>query len=250
MSLLSSITKSIGVNVPDLPGVPSLTRILNATTVSGTVGAVISDISAIKAAFFAKTVDWGVYATTDDKRTTKLISPDSIIELEHRADSKVSAFPVQAGKFANYNKVANPNEVIFRMVMGSTEESRRQLLDQLDQLQKSLTTVDVYTPERRYKNLNLQRYALNRRGAENAFYLDVDVAFIEIREVEVSYSSSTLSAGSIGNPLANTPLSTSMPTLDPAKVVNPIVSNVLNVGRTATNAINSAASYVKKVVGW
>lgn len=128
---------------------------------------------------------WGVF----DDQGNLLIEPDSILDFTNRAQRDISKFPVQRGSFADYNKVAQPFEVVLRLSKGGTETDRATFLQALDNLLDSIDLCTVTTPERVYLNLNAGHYEVVRRGVRGAFFLtEVDVYFEEILQTNAQYT--------------------------------------------------------------
>lgn len=183
---MSIIPKPQFPNVPQLPGVPQVLRSLQfPSTLPPGLGTAV----ALKALWSALTVkpQWGVY----DKNGKLMVEPDTIRDFGHHMESGLANYPMQRGSFANYNKVASPFEVVLRMSKGSTLGARSAFIATLTAMQADLELYTILTPERSYFNCNILRVETNRRSVQGAYLLaDVDVFFQEIREVNVSYSTS------------------------------------------------------------
>jgi hypothetical protein len=67
--------------------------------------------------------------------------------------------------------------------------ARQGFLSQISALAGSIQLVTIVTPESIYPSVNVTRYELTRRGAEGAFFLDVDVYFIQVLTVSATYIS-------------------------------------------------------------
>lgn len=186
--------------VADLPGVPQLSR--------SPIAAVAFDLAlatpALQSVLWQATVtepQWGIF----DKDGNLAITPDSVLSFDNRNEWAVSSFPVQAGAFANYNKVASPFECAVRLSKGKTIGDRATFLAQLDTIAKSLEVYTIRTPERSYNSVNVTRYEVSRRDQNGAFFLtEVDVYFIEIREVAQQYTDSSTDTTNAIQPEART----------------------------------------------
>lgn len=73
----------------------------------------------------------------------------------------------------------------------------QKVLDTLEALRTNTETFSIVTPLREYKNLNLlsYEYKFEENGATSQ--LIVDLALIEVREVESSYSDVVVSSGAV-----------------------------------------------------
>lgn len=132
---------------------------------------------------------WGVFDNNDNQ----VLVPDSVLEFSNRQEYEISNFPVQAGSFASYNKVIQPFEVHLRFSKAGTQDDRSTFLQALDALAASLDLYYVTTPERVYRNVNLSRYEVVRRGANGAYFLtEVDAYFVQILEVQPQYSTTAV----------------------------------------------------------
>lgn len=143
----------------------------------------------------------------DNTPNGRVIVPDSILAFDNRNEYRVSDFPVQAGAFASYNKVASPFELVVRMSKGGTLEDRAVFLRQVAAVNASLALYDVRTPERTYLNVNVIRHEVTRRGAQGAYFLtEVDLFFREIRQVAAQYSTTEAATRNAEEPSARPPV--------------------------------------------
>lgn len=194
-------------NVPNLPGVPQLARLPNSPPLIVQLAAAGAQIFR---AFFTRPV-WGIFkqvaetpnVTEDDNGvqtvtvtpTTKLtpvVLPDSILEFGYKNEWNTPDYPTQDGGFTNYNKVNNPFEITLRMTKGGSVSDRTDFINQLDSIAGSLDLYQVITPEKTYKNCNIIRVEVSRRGTKGAFWLsEVDVVLKEIRIVQAQYTTTS-----------------------------------------------------------
>lgn len=187
-------------NVPALPGVPQLVRQLGSPISSFLGGLPI--IGQILAQASQASNIWGVFSQPDTTSTTAadgtvsvstpdpalVVQPDSIRDFSMRAEWRVSNFPVQQGSFTSYNKVTLPAEYAVQMVKGGTVDDRATFESQIDAIAGSTDLYTIVTPERSYPNSNVTRYEITRRGVSNAFFVVVDLFFIQIIEQDAAYS--------------------------------------------------------------
>lgn len=190
-------------DVPDLPGVPALPR-SNLAPVLEQIALATPAIQSLLWQSTASAPTWGIF----DSDNNLVLKPDSIVDFDYRNESAVSDFPVQEGSFANYNKVNNPYEISLRLAIGRNIGERATFLAQLDKISLSLDLYTILTLERTYRNVNITRYEVTRRGGAAAFFLtEVDIYFREIRQVSAQYvniDSSTSGASQPGDqPLDN-----------------------------------------------
>jgi hypothetical protein len=213
-------------NVPKLPGVPQLARsnlfpaappaIINLGLGLGALGVRLWE------AFFAQP-QWAIYkalppdtkdaegitTVTSVGRRVPVVVPDSFGEFGYRNEPTVSDFPIQDGAFANYNKVANPYEVVVRLYKGGTKQARKEFLDSIVAIVDTLDLYDIITPEQTYLNVNVVRYELSRRGARGAYFLsEVDLFFRQIRQVTATYTNTGAATQNAQNPSAEPVINT------------------------------------------
>ncbi len=218
------IPKAQFPNVPQVPGVPALPR----SGVLPPVGqAVVGAIEGVLWQTFSRQVVWGIYTGTGASQqslTDQLLAnaprigvpgytfnpkpvvpgliaqADTVVDFGYHNESNISAFPVQRGSFANYNKVNNPYDVRVRLFKGGNVTDRQVFLSAIEAASKSLDLYSVVTPERTYLNANIVGYELVRRADEGSFSLAVDITLIEIREIIPTYSATAAASQPSGLP--------------------------------------------------
>lgn len=194
-------------NVPKLPGVPQLVR---SPILPASPGPVIGTAAALGALWRALLVKngWGIYQAQKDAQgrysdETRVVVPDSFLEFGFRNSSEVSDYPIQDGAFTNYDKVANPYELYVRMSKGGSKEDRRIFLDSIEAIANTLDLYDILTPEKAYRNVNVTRFEVTRRGPGGAYFLtEVDVFFREIRTVTAQYTTTSVTTRNAQDPSA------------------------------------------------
>jgi hypothetical protein len=112
---------------------------------------------------------------------TFVIVPDSVVDLEYRADWQVPNYPQELGAFQSYNKVKIPFDARVRLNKGRTEPERTAFLNSIDALAQSLQLVDVVTPTKIYSNANIVHYDYRRTSSNGVTLLTVDIGLQEIR---------------------------------------------------------------------
>lgn len=170
-------------NVPALPGVPPLVR-----QVGATINAIVPVVGSLVGTILGQSTQsqniWGVF----DSAGNKVLTPDSIREFDARAEWRISTYPIQQGGFAAYNKVALPPEFSIQMVMGGSVDARQAFEAQVDAVAQSITLYQIVTPEQTYSSVNVSRVEKTRKGAAGAFFLMIDLFFMQIIQVTGNYS--------------------------------------------------------------
>lgn len=138
---------------------------------------------------------WGVFDGTGQQ----VLSPDSIMDFNYRSEFRVSDYPVQAGQFANYNKVTVPYEIPIRMVKGSSLDERTAFVTNCEFVVASLDLYTVITPERTYVGVNPTRLEISRRETAGAFFIEAEMFFRQIQQVTPQYSSTVSAAANTSN---------------------------------------------------
>jgi hypothetical protein len=200
---LTPLVVSLYPNVPQLPGVPQLVRsALFPASPGPTLGTGPAQ-DQLSAAANNQTPAWWIC----DADLNPVITPDSILSFGHRPQARISNFPVQAGGFANYNKVFLPYEISVGMSKGGGVGDRVQFLADLETLYKSLALYTILTPERSYSSCNIHRYEVQRHDEKAAYFLtDVEVFFTQIIEVQSQYTTTAVNTQNAQVPAALPPV--------------------------------------------
>lgn len=141
--------------------------------------------------------EWSNWLLADTRGTT-LTDFSTFLGWRLKGDSNVTYDPVEKGYFVAYNKTIMPFEGTVTLAKSSKSPADLQkVLDTLEALRTSTETFSIVTPLREYKNLNLlsYEYKFEENGATSQ--LIVDLALIEVREVESSYSDVVVSSGAV-----------------------------------------------------
>jgi hypothetical protein len=178
--------------IPKLPGVPSMASYGPLPSLAINALALVD--------LFSDAPVWGVF----DDKNNKVLDPDTVIDVDFQGDSRVSDFPVEAGQFASYNKVQQPDMFRVRMSKGGTVKDREDFLAALDELKKSLKTYSLVTPEKTYLKVNVEGYDYRREREEGAGLITVDIKCREVREVTAVYTTAK-PADSVKNPSSVAP---------------------------------------------
>ncbi len=186
-------------NVPNLPGVPPLLR--NGLSAVSTVQGLVAGAHTIVQFFSgapAKPV-WGIFDSTG----TSVVDADSFLSFDAGREANDADFQVQDGKFESYNKVVLPGRNSVRISKGGSLTDRANLLRQIDVLFESLDSFYILTPEKTYLNMNCERYTVDRRDKDAAYFLtDVNLYFREVLAGEVTFTNTDSSTSNAQAPSA------------------------------------------------
>lgn len=207
-------------NVPQAPGVPQVVR---SPAFPNTTPPALGTALALGRLVLALTRDsgWGIYndfsvedaaRERDNARRRAeglpsrlvvrgeqqpVLVPDSFRDFGMRQEWTVTTAPTEQGGFAAYNKVNNPFEVQLRLTKGGSLRERTDFLQRVEEICNSLQLYKIVTPEKTYFRCNVTRYEVMRKEARGAYFLDeVDIFFVEIRNVESEYTNTTFNTSS------------------------------------------------------
>jgi hypothetical protein len=181
--------------VPQAPGVPPMIRVFQALDVV--------TILAADAALIAQSLagpSWGIF----DQTGTPVIIGDAVVAFDFRREYRISDYPVEAGGFASYDKVATPADVRITFAFsgkGTLQASlstggalgaiftgvdpalagRTAYLTALETAAKNLTLYTVITPEYSYPSVNIVHFDYRREAKNGATLITVDVWLQEVR---------------------------------------------------------------------
>ena len=120
---------------------------------------------------------WGIY-----QAQLPIIVPDSIVDVNYKNASRISSYPIEAGTFANYNKVPEPYRAKVRMTKAvGGINGRTRFLSLINSLAIGIQLVDIVTPEITYLNANIVGYDYARTPMHGANIIVVEVELEEIR---------------------------------------------------------------------
>lgn len=162
-------------NVPNLPGVPALSRSNNAQFVAAGL-TILGEI--LPLGLFGQ--KWGIVANGGSAALT----PDSFIDFEYREEAKIPIYPLQNGAFQSYNKVGLPYDIRLTVTCsGNGKMSKGAFIQGIDKLLTGLTLVDIVTPDATYKNTNLIHVDYRRDATNGATLLIAQLWFQWVRVV-------------------------------------------------------------------
>jgi hypothetical protein len=191
-------------NVPPYPGVPALVRSANIPPV---VTISLGLVQSILASTLQSPVQWGIF---DSKGNQLGADPQdlglgaallsgltgggpvlSTYDFDFVKELRVSNFPIEAGSFANYNKVEMPANPVVTLALAGSEDDRAAFLNAIDSAAKSTDLYMVVTPEVTYINYSIDRYRYARKAAKGSTLLVVEISLEEIRTVSAAYTTAT-----------------------------------------------------------
>ena len=194
------VPKPLYPNVPPLPGVPQLVRktLITAEAALLPIQAVLDTGLLIRQLIlFASSHApvWGIF----DSNGNQVVSPDNIYAFNYRAEWRESDYQVEEGGFGTYNKVIVPFENAIRMTKGGTLSDRTVFLKQIDAIAPLTTVYSIHTPEKTYLSVNVLRVEMTRRSSEGAYFIEVDMTFRNVNQLNPQYSTTAANTANAQN---------------------------------------------------
>jgi hypothetical protein len=166
-------------DVPNVAGVPQLQRNPNRAAAAGAVSASSATTTTSNPVKSKVVGSWQIV----DSLGATMITPDSVLQLEYRGESRISSAPMEQGTFASYNKIASPYDL--RLVItcgGNGVMSRDDFLSTLSALANSTALCTVVTPDAIFADCNLASFDYRRQANNGATLIIADCFFQEIRQ--------------------------------------------------------------------
>lgn len=205
-------------NVPQLPGVPSLSSygslpspilaVDTLTTLGGGLqqlqwGIYTQDGTPIIASSLASLFSLGSLASALNSVGTLLTGQPildlfSIVDFEFKQDWSISTYPVENGGFQSYDKVQLPFDVRMRVAAGFAESNRTALINAVESIANTLDLFNVVTPEETYVNCNVTHYDYKRVSNNGVGIIVIDIWLTEVRVTSTVAFSNTQQPGSAG----------------------------------------------------
>lgn len=111
--------------------------------------------------------------------------------------------PIEKGSFMSYNKVTSPLEINADLSFSGTNAYLQSVIDMIENLKQEISYFSIVTPVYEYECMTLQNYDYSLNATDGLGVLHINAQFVEIREVDVAYSSvdvSTITAADAKNP--------------------------------------------------
>ena len=174
-------------NVPFFPGVPPLNRIssraqLFVDTATGAAATILSFLGPISPGLSPGPLPSYAFLGSD-------LAPDSVLELDVRADSGIMSHPIEEGAFAAYNRVQEP--IPIRLMLACTGQgamTRANFLTTLESLREGTQLVTIATPDAAYPNMALKSYGYRKTAERGAITLWAETTWLEGRSTGVTVS--------------------------------------------------------------
>jgi hypothetical protein len=172
------------VNVPNVPGVPS---VLFASSVGQVISLLTQDAASLFMGGFQQQ-PWGIYLGG-----SPVVLADNVVSFDYRQQWAISDYPVEKGAFGSYNKVQIPFDGRFRFTAGGSEANKQALLSSIAAIAGDLNFYTIVTPIAIYASVNINHYDYSQTATNGVGLLSVDVWTEEVRETAGQAMSNTAS---------------------------------------------------------
>jgi hypothetical protein len=172
------------VNVPNVPGVPSVNFAIPS------LGSILTLLTADAISLLAGTLQlpWGIYFGP-----IPIIAADNVVAFEYDQEYDISDYPIEGGKFASYNKVYRPFNIVVRFSTGGPLIKRQAFLDSISAIIGDLNEYNVVTADAVYQSVNLVGYRYQQRAEAGVGLIQVDVMARQVQNAASAALGSFLS---------------------------------------------------------
>lgn len=126
----------------------------------------------------------------------------AMFEMQVRCGGTVVSSPIEQGSFISYNKTTEPLEITATLAFSGSDAFLQSALDSLNTLKQSVTMFSIQTPAYEYENMTLQNFDYAWRREDGRGVLYVSAVFMEIREVQIAYTETTITEADSKSPSA------------------------------------------------
>lgn len=124
------------------------------------------------------------------------VLPDAaVFDIRVTSGGKVVSEPVEKGSFFSYNKVNSPLEITSELSFSGTDAYLQSVISLIETLKTATKYFSIVTPVYEYERMTLQNYDYNLNATDGLGVLRISAQFVEIREVDVAYSSANVPLG-------------------------------------------------------
>lgn len=133
------------------------------------------------------------WSFTDENGSAAL--PDAaVMDVHVTAGGTVVSSKIEKGSFATYNKSTEPLEINVTLSFQGSDTFLQSIIDKVDKLKEALTYFSVVTPIHEYEKMTLQNYDYQLSADNGLGVLYINASLIEVREVDVMYSTTDVSS--------------------------------------------------------
>lgn len=136
----------------------------------------------------------GQWLLADSDTGQTMLTFTSFIEAAIKRSGSVVSEPIEKGSFASYNKTTDPLNAIVTLAITGTKANIQNTIDSLTDLQSNTVTFSLVSPVKEFENLTLENFSWKWERTQGADVLYVELALIEIREVEMLYTDTAVTS--------------------------------------------------------
>lgn len=174
-----------------------------------------------------KTEQW----TFKDKQGSSVFADAKVIDHGFENNGSVVSAPIEEGSFFSYNKTGEPIKISCTLAFQGTMQYLQSALEIVKKYKTSMDVFSIITPFAEYENMALESYSYTRDVTNGVGLLYIKINCVEIKEVNVAYST--------------TDVSELPPPISDADATNPSDTSTQNTGMTSTT--NPSAEQGKKL---
>ena len=116
----------------------------------------------------------------------------SMLEIGADESSNLPEEPIEAGSFAQYNRVVSPVTLTVRLASQGTPSTLQAMIERLQELKTGTEKITLITPMMSYENYMLESFDYRKDEHTGHNVLVVDVRLKEIREIEGQKTTSSV----------------------------------------------------------
>lgn len=116
----------------------------------------------------------------------------SMLEISTDESSKLPEEPIEAGSFAQYNRVVSPVTLTVRLASQGTPSTLQAMIERLQELKTGTEKITLITPMMTYENFMLESFDYRKDEHTGHNVLVVDIRLKEIREIEGQKTTSSV----------------------------------------------------------
>ncbi len=132
-----------------------------------------------------------------DEDSNEILEDCSFHSYTFSSKSRLAEVPLEEGSFAEYNKINSASILSLVLLFSGSDSQSVQLLATLDNQKQSVSKLQIISPEKIFNNFTLQEFSYKKEA--NSGIMQIELEFVEIKEIALSYTSSSLSIADILN---------------------------------------------------
>ena len=145
---------------------------------------------------------WGLFKASG----IVAVQGETVVGFDYRREAQVADFPVEKGGFGSYNKVQRPYDVKITIAQASDVETRKDFIEQCENVLNSLDLYFAITPEFYFPDLNVVDVEYRRTRERGCSMICADLHCRQIRQVQAGQTTiATDNANAVADPASANP---------------------------------------------